>query len=730
MRLVIDGTRRHSCRILSTPSPIHAGPGHPDPGTSAAQASAPHTLGRAPRRPAASVAPAELDAALARLGYAGFRPGQREAIEALLDEGRVLLVAPTGGGKSLCYQLPALVLPGTTLVVSPLIALMQDQVAALEARGVAATFLASTLDAATMRERLAGLARGAYQLVYVAPERLVAPDFRARLARLDCPLIAIDEAHCISEWGHDFRPEYLQIGKLVQELAPRHVLACTATATPVVRDEILVRLGLPADTPQLVRGFARPNLALRVAEVSGAREREAQVDAALEEALGAAPGDGARAAARVGDDAAPRRAGSAIVYSPTRRLADEEGARLAAAGWRVAVYHAGLDAGARSRALTAFMRGDVEVVCATNAFGMGIDRSDVRAVVHLGPPGSIEAYYQEVGRAGRDGGDALGLMCWTQQDLPLRRRLLERPMDDMAADPEVIDHKWNLFLELIRWAEGGSCRHDAILRYFGDEAETLAGCGRCDVCITLASESGESPGGDGGSEAAARATELARILLSGVARLDGRFGLKQVVRLLHGEAEERLARMGLTQVSTFGRLADRPQEWIQRALTRCVTAGWVSFTGDEHPVVRLTPDGIAVMRAQQPARWLPPPAVRAKPARRGAAPGASRAGGRGGAGAGRAASYRTATDEIVLDADGQALFEALRAARLALAQEHGMPAYVIAHDRSLRELARQRPLTQQDLMRVPGFGAAKAEKYGEAFLRVIDASIAQSQRSA
>ena len=203
-----------------------------------------------------------------------------------------------------------------------------------------------------------------------------------------------------------------------------------------------------------------------------------------------------------------------------------------------------------------------------------------------------------------------------------------------------------------------------------------------------------------------------------------------MVRLLHGEAEERLARMGLTQVSTFGRLADRPQEWIQRALTRCVTAGWVSFTGDEHPVVRLTPDGIAVMRAQQPARWLPPPAVRAKPARRGAAPGASRAGGRGGAGAGRAASYRTATDEIVLDADGQALFEALRAARLALAQEHGMPAYVIAHDRSLRELARQRPLTQQDLMRVPGFGAAKAEKYGEAFLRVIDASIAQSQRSA
>ncbi len=664
--------------------------------------------------------PAALDEALARLGYYCFRPGQREAIESLLDVGRVLLVAPTGGGKSLCYQLPALVLPGTTIVVSPLIALMQDQVAALEARGVAATFLASTLDAATLRERLAGLARGAYRLVYVAPERLVAPDFRARLTRLDCPLIAVDEAHCISEWGHDFRPEYLQIGALVQELAPRHVLACTATATPVVRDEILVRLGLPADTPQLVRGFARPNLALRVAEVSGAREREAQVDAALDEALGAA-----RTANRIGDDAAKRRSGAAIIYSPTRRLADEEGSRLAAAGWRAAVYHAGLEATARSRALSAFMRSDVDVVCATNAFGMGIDRADVRAVIHLGPPGSIEAYYQEVGRAGRDGGDALGLMCWTQQDLPLRRRLLERPMDDMPADPDVVDHKWNLFLELIRWAEGGSCRHDAILRYFGDEAETLAGCGRCDVCVAIAGETADAD--DEG--AAARATELARILLSGVARLDGRFGLKQVVRLLHGEAEERLARMGLTQVSTFGRLADRPQEWIQRALSRCVTAGWVSFTGDEHPVVRLTPDGVAVMRAQQPARWLPPPAVRAKPTRGGAPRAVGRSGASGGATAGRgAAGARAAANEIELNADGQALFEALRATRLVLAQQHSLPAYVIAHDRTLRELARQRPLTKQDLLRVPGFGASRAEKYGEALLRVIDASIAQSQR--
>jgi ATP-dependent DNA helicase RecQ len=248
---------------------------------------------------AASATPhAGLDDALVRLGYREFRPGQREAVETLLTQHRVLLVAPTGGGKSLCYQLPAMVLPGTTLIISPLIALMQDQVSALQARGVAATFLASTLGAAENRARLAALGRGEYRLVYVAPERLTSSDFRTRIAQVQCPLVAIDEAHCISEWGHDFRPDYLQIGALLRELAPANVMACTATATPVVRDEIIVRLSLPADTPQLVRGFARPNLALRVAEVAGARDRQEQVDATLAEALAGG--------------------GAAIVYAPTR----------------------------------------------------------------------------------------------------------------------------------------------------------------------------------------------------------------------------------------------------------------------------------------------------------------------------------------------------------------------------------------------------------------------------
>jgi ATP-dependent DNA helicase RecQ len=330
----------------------------------------------------------DLEAGLRRLGYDGFRAGQREAVETLLAARRLLLVAPTGGGKSLIYQLPAVLLPGTALVVSPLISLMQDQVVALEARGVRATFLASTLEAAEVRRRMAAIARGGFDLVYAAPERLVTSGVRALLRDLDCSLLAVDEAHCISEWGHDFRPEYMELGALVAELPSSRVLACTATATPVVRDEILARLGLDPATPQIVRGFARPNLALRVREVQGARERERAVDELLRETLGAA--------------AEPR--GAAIVYAPTRRATEGEAERLGRGGWRVASYHAGQDGGLRDEVSRRFAARDVDVVVATNAFGMGIDRADVRAVAHLAPPGSVEAYYQEVGRAGRDAG--------------------------------------------------------------------------------------------------------------------------------------------------------------------------------------------------------------------------------------------------------------------------------------------------------------------------------------
>jgi ATP-dependent DNA helicase RecQ len=648
---------------------------------------------------AQSPAGPDLDAALRRLGYESFRPGQREAIETLLGLGRLLLVAPTGGGKSLTFQLPAVLLPGTTLVISPLVALMNDQVRALEARGVSATLLASTLEGAEVRRRMARMAAGEYRLVYAAPERLVFSGFRGLLREMAVPLVAVDEAHCISEWGHDFRPEYLEIGSLLADLPGARVLACTATATPVVRDEILARLGLPADTPQHVHGFARPNLRLRAADVESSAERRAHVDALLGEAVGR-PG-----AAR----------GVAIVYAPTRRSSEEEAGRLARRGWRAVVYHAGLSAEARASAQRAFLDGRCEIVVATNAFGMGIDRPDVRAVIHLAPPASIEAYYQEVGRAGRDGAEAFGLLLVSPNDMPLRRRLIESGAADAAAaansgranlpsrlDPDpaaVISHKWNLFLELMRWAEGGSCRHDAILRYFGDEAETLDGCGRCDVCEELRSAPEQE-------SAAPETTLTVRKALSAIARVNRRFGLQAAVKLLRGEEDARLAREGLHRTPTFGVLRERSESWLTRLLRRCVTAGWVDFTGGDRPVVVLTAAGAAVMKGERPARLLLPPADGRAAVPRPAA--AAR-----GAGSRRDAPAEPSTGPAAL------LFEALRAHRLRLARDQGVPPYVVASDRTLRDMAALQPRTVGELMQVYGIGAAKAERYGRGFLDVI-----------
>ena len=641
---------------------------------------------RAPRSPSpgpghatSSALADDLDAALLRFGLEAYRPGQREAIEFLLDEGQALLVAPTGGGKSLSYQVPALLLEGTSLVISPLVSLMHDQVSALEALGIPATFLASTLAPHEMRERLEGLSSGRYKLVYVAPERFAVPDFAPLLAAIDCPLVAIDEAHCISEWGHDFRPDYLQIGRVLEIFPKARVLACTATATPVVRDEIIERLGLPADTRQLIHGFARPNLALRVKEVSSQAQRNGWVDDVLAETL-EKPGAGH---------------GAAIVYSPTRKAAEKESARLEARGWQAGVYHAGLEPEARDASHRAFSAGKLEVVVATNAFGMGIDRADVRAVIHLAPPGSIEAYYQEVGRAGRDGRDAVGLMILSPGDMPRRRHLIESDRSGPAPSPEAVQHKWGLFLELMRFAEGGSCRHDTVLRYFDDEDETLSGCGRCDVCRHLAA------GGDASQDFDDEAVSLiVRKALSGIARIHGQYGLSAAVALLRGVSDDRLERQGLQHTTTFGVLAEFGEDWLTRLLRRCVTAGWVDFFGGDRPVVALTEDGIATMKGERPVRLLLPPlkdAARRKPSR-------SRAG---------------SAPAVELDPSETALFEALRAYRMEVARGEGVPPYVVASDRALRDIARLRPTDFESLQLANGIGPNKAARYGDGLLSVV-----------
>jgi ATP-dependent DNA helicase RecQ len=621
-----------------------------------------------------------------RFGLPALHAWQREAIQEVLEgSGRVLVVAPTGGGKSLCYQLPATELGGTTVVVCPLIALMEDQVRALEQRGIEATFLASTLERDERTRREEALTRGAYRIVYVAPEALAGGRTLQLLTSLRPPLVAIDEAHCISQWGHDFRPDYLRLGDVLARLAPPRVVACTATATPQVRQEILTRLRLDeASTRVVLRGFARPNLHLEARHVEGSAQRRKTALAAVRDGLG--------------NPAAPT--GAAIVYAGTRRGSEQMAAELAKAGWRAAAYHAGLPPDERADVNRRFADGALSIVAATNAFGMGIDRADIRVVVHSQAPGSIEGYYQEVGRAGRDGQAALGLLLTSSADFGLRRRLIDMDRERAGSDAHR-ERQWQMFLDLMRYVEAGSCRHDFILRYFGDEQETLGGCGHCDVCARL------EAGGAEGTQAAvsAEATLVVRKALSGVARVRGGAGLRAVADMLHGTDSAKQRKLGLHRMTTHGQLHHHSVDWILALLRRLLTAGLLDVTGDQYPVPFLTSAGVAVMKGEAAPRLLLPDD--APPPRRGRA-GPQRAG--------PAAAKRTDHPPEVA---GSPLFQALREARARLAREHGLPAYVICHDRTLAQIAMDRPTTRTGLQSVHGMGPARIDRWGDPLLAVV-----------
>ncbi len=638
-------------------------------------------------------------------GFSGLYGWQREAIEALLgDRGRVLLVAPTGGGKSLCYQLPALALPGTALILSPLISLMEDQVRALEGRGIAATFIASSLP----RRRTRGGSRGCGAGRIASSTRRRSGLVR-RVPRHDGGLPPLARGRGRGPLhravGHDFRPDYLRIGEALRRLRPARTLACTATATPEARDEIVRRLGWSDRAPTVIlRGFARPNLHLTVREVSGPRDAQIVAARALDDALGS-----------------PKRpAGAGIIYAATRKGTERLAEDLREAGWNAAAYHAGLDAEVRTEVSARFAAREIPVVVATNAFGMGIDRPDVRLVVHAQPPSSIEAYYQEVGRAGRDGQPADGLLLIAGADIALRRRMAELGSDGNPASEAETARAWGLFRELLRYVDAASCRHDFILRYFGDEAESLGGCGHCDVCLAVGKAEVEDP------EALARDFDIIRRALAGVARVKGGAGMAAVASMLAGEHNSRVDRIGLDRLSTFGVLPGKSSDEALRILRVLLANDWIDLTSNEFPCPIMTALGWRVMKGEQAVRVrLPPPRIirpkrrdrsssrtdspvergeRADPGHRGE----------------KAKPQRMSVEEAVRAGMNEAVYEALRARRFELAREADVPAYVIAPDRTLMELSMVLPRSLHEIGAVHGMGPARIATYGEVLLAVIE----------
>jgi len=578
-------------------------------------------------------------------------------MEAILGGRDSVTVLPTGGGKSLCFQAPALLGAGLAVVVSPLISLMKDQVDTLTGNGVPAALYNSSLSSTEKASVAAGLRAGRYRLLYVSPERLVgegSESFVGLLSSCQVRFVAVDEAHCISHWGHDFRPEYRQLGRLRQLLPGAGLHAFTATATRRVRRDIITELAL-RDPVELVGSFDRPNLLYR-ALPRGTLKRQ------LKEIL-------------------DRRRGEAgIIYCISRREVDALAAWLTDTGVPALPYHAGLSDAERSFNQDAFLNERVNVIVATVAFGMGIDRSDVRFVVHAGAPRSIEHYQQESGRAGRDGLEAECTLIYSSADFMKWRLMLE-------SNGELTDAAVALLRQMERYASSVGCRHRHLAEYFGDRYSQER-CGACDACLDEL-------------EPAPEPVVLARKILSCVVRVGQRFGATHVASVLRGHASEQVVARRHNALSTFGLLRDASVAEVRGYIDQLTGLDLLRLNGDEYPVLAVTAKGIELLKNEKSCPGLR--LARQRAPRRDAPPVRSRA---------EAESWE--------GVDG-ALFERLRAVRLEAARSRGVPPYVIFHDATLREMARLRPLSREALLAVRGVGARKADDLGDLFLAAIRA---------